>query len=127
MTLDIVRILEHILWNRSGELLILLAECVIDGLHIDVSLQVGVTEQIDQIEVCGLLDSGQFTQGRQLVTWYNRRSRQHGELLILMQDDRVIGSNTQRASHTGVDFHYRAFVWPPGDGFHVGKDRLPSL
>src|SRR6266446_3128005 len=127
MTLDLVRVLEHIPRNRSSKLLVLLTECVIDGLHIDVSLQVGIPEQIDQVEVCGLLDGGQFAQGHQLVTWYNRRSRQDGELLILVQDDRVVSSNTQCAPHAGVDLHHCAFVWPTGDGFYIGKDGLPRL
>src|SRR2546425_973558 len=124
MTLDFVRVLEHILWNRSDKLLILLAECVIGGLHIDVGFQFGILEQIDQVEGCGLLDGGQFAQGHQSVTWYNRRRRQQGELLILVQDDWMVGSNTQRTPHAGVDLHHDAFIWPPGDGFDVGKDGL---
>ena len=127
MTLDFVRVFEHIPRNRSGKPLILLAECVIDGPHIDVSLQVGTLEQIDQVKLCGLLDSGQFAQGHQLITWCKRCSRQDGELLILVQDDRMVGSNTQCTPHTGVDLHHCTFVWPPGDGSYIGKDGLSRL
>src|SRR6266516_7214250 len=127
MTLDIVRVLEHMLWDRRGKLLILLTECVINGLYIDVSLQVGIPEHLNQVEVCGLLDGGQFAQGHQLISWYNRSSWQDCEMLTLIQDYRMVGSNAQHTPHAGVDLHHCTFIRSPGYGLYVGKNGLPRL
>src|SRR6266566_6591194 len=127
ITLDLVRVLAYVLWDGSGELLILLTERIIGRLHIYIRLQLGTLEQLDQVEVCSLLDGGQFAQGHQLVTWHNCRGRHNCKLLILVQDNWMAGSNTQPASHTGINLHHCAFIRPPGDGFYIGKDGLPIL
>jgi hypothetical protein len=89
--------------------------------------QVGAFEQIDQVERCGLFDCGQLAEHHQLVAWDNCCCREDGESLIPMQHNWVVGGHAHSASHTGVDRHHRAFVWPAGDSFHIGEDGLAGF
>ena len=36
----------------------------------------------------------------------------------------MVGGDTQRAPHTGINFYHRALIWAARQSFDIGKGRL---